>query len=210
VPPAANSVPGFLPSTHGLRFANRFPPGPTVRLGPIDPRWVGIGDASAGLCGGMSWFVRERFEAGTPVPTDTEAPANGSPLFRMLVRRQVLSLDWLRAPMRFWLAGAFGRARLGRLTREIEWPRIRADIDAGRPAMVGLVRRATVSPLDLAKNHQVLGYAYEVEGDAVTLKIYDPNWPERDDVSITFEMGGGTGDIRQSTGEPLAGILRLA
>ncbi|HEX6867579.1 MAG TPA: hypothetical protein VF119_02180, partial [Candidatus Limnocylindrales bacterium] len=185
--PAANAVPGFLPSTHGLRFANRFAPGPTVRLGPIDPRWVGIGDASAGLCGGMSWFVRERFAIGVPVPTDTEPPVNGTPLFRMLVRRQVLSLDWLRAPMRFWFAGAFGRARLARLTREVEWPAIRADIDAGRPAMVGLVRRATVSPLDLAKNHQVLGYAYEVEGDAVTLRIYDPNWPGRDDVSITFE-----------------------
>jgi hypothetical protein len=210
MPPAANAVPGFLPSTHGLHFANRFPPGPTVRLGPIDPRWVGIGDASAGLCGGMSWFVRERFETGAPVPTDTEAPANGSPLFRRLVRRQVLSLDWLRAPIRFWFAGAFGRARLGRLTREVEWPRIRADIDAGRPAMVGLVRRTTVSPLDLDKNHQVLGYAYEVDGDAVTLRIYDPNWPGRDDVSITFEMGGTTSVIRQSTGEPLAGILRLA
>jgi len=59
----SNAIPGFLPSTHGLRFANRFPPGPTLRLGPIDPRWIGIGDASAGLCGGMSWYVRERFEA---------------------------------------------------------------------------------------------------------------------------------------------------
>ena len=70
----SNAVPGFLPSTHGLRFANSFPPGPTVRFGLIDPRWIGIGDASAGLCGGMSWFVRERFEAGLPMPTDTEPP----------------------------------------------------------------------------------------------------------------------------------------
>ena len=104
----SNAVPGFLPSTHGLRFANRFPPGPTLRLGPIDPRWIGIGDASAGLCGGMSWFVRERFEAGLPVPVDAEAPANGSPLFRALVRRQVLSLDWMRTPLRFWWMGAIG------------------------------------------------------------------------------------------------------
>src|ERR671921_294412 len=92
----SNAVPGFLPSTHGLRFANRFPPGPTVRLGLVDPRRIGIGDATAGLCGGMSWFVRERFEAGLPIPTQTEPPPNGSPLFRALVRRQVLSLDWFR------------------------------------------------------------------------------------------------------------------
>ena len=61
-------VPGFLPSTHGLHFANRFAPGPTVRLGPFDTRWIGgLGDASAGLCGGMAWYVRERFAAGLPI-----------------------------------------------------------------------------------------------------------------------------------------------
>ena len=207
MPPTANAVPGFLPSTHGLRFANRFAPGPTLRLGPIDPRWVGIGDASAGLCGGMSWYVRERFEARLPIPTDTEAPANGSTLFRTLVRRQVLSLDWLRAPLRFWLAGALGTERAGRRSREIEWPRIRADIDAGRPSMVGLVRHTGLNPFSMTQSHQVLAYAYEVDGDAVTLRIYDPNWPSRDDVAITLGMGG---EIRQSTGEPLAGILSLA
>ena len=152
-------MPGFLPSTHGLRFANRFAPGPTVRFGPLDPRWVGIGDASAGLCGGMSWFVRERFEGRLAVPGSTEVPPNGSRLFRVLVRRQVLSLDWLRTPGRFWLAGARGRARVARGSRTIEWPMIRADIDAGRVSMVGLVRRATVSPFDLIQNHQVLAYA---------------------------------------------------
>src|SRR3954465_5006722 len=122
MPQAANAVPGFLPSTRGLRFANRFEPGPTVRLGPIDPRWVGVGDASSGLCGGMSWFGRDWFEAGFAVPSCTEAPSNGSPLFRALVRRQVLSLDWLRTPVRFWLAGAVGAPRAGRHRPHTEWP----------------------------------------------------------------------------------------
>src|SRR3954453_15520288 len=88
----SNAVPGFLPSTHGLRFSNRFPPGPTVRFGSLDPRWIRVGDAWAGPCGGMGWFGRQRFEAGLPVPTTTEPPANGSRLFRALVRRQILSL----------------------------------------------------------------------------------------------------------------------
>src|SRR3954468_16331876 len=101
---SANAVPGFLPSKNGLRFANRFEPGPTVRLGPIDPRWVGVGDASSGLCGGMRWFVRDWVEGGPAIPCDTEAPPHGSRLFRALVRRQVLSLDWLRTPVRFWFA----------------------------------------------------------------------------------------------------------
>ena len=181
----SNAVPGFLPSRNGLHFANRFPPGPTLRFGPIDPRWVGIGDASAGLCGGMAWFVRERFGAGLPVPPDTGPPANGSPLFRALVRRQVLSLDWLRVPLAFWWMGAMGAKRAARRTHEVEWPRIRADIDAGRLAMVGLVRHAGRNPFHLTQSHQVLAYAYETDGTAVTLRIYDPNLPDRDDVVVT-------------------------
>ena len=202
----SKAVPGFLPSTHGLHFANRFPPGPTLRLGPLDPRWIGIGDASSGLCGGMATFVRERFEAGQPIPPDAEAPANGSALFQVLVRRQVKSLEWGRAPLGFWWSAAGGPDRTARRTRENEWPRIRATIDAGRLAMVGLVRHQGANPLNLTKNHQVLGYAYSVEADAITLRLYDPNWPNRDDVSVVIEPFA----IRQSTGETLYGILALA
>jgi hypothetical protein len=205
MPPFAGVVPGFLPSTHGLRFANRFPPGPTLTLGPIDPRWIGIGDASAGLCGGMSGFVRDRFEAGLPIPPDAAPPPNGSPLFRALVRRQVESLDWLRTPLRFWLAGASGAARAGGRSREVEWPRVRADIDEGRLSMVGLVRHTGLNPFSMTQSHQVLAYAYEIAGEAVTLRIYDPNWPSRDDVAIDVDADG----VRQTTGETLAGILRL-
>lgn len=202
----SNAVPGFLPSTHGLHFANRFPPGPTLRLGRIDPRRVGIGDASEGLCGGMSWFVRERFEAGLPIPRDTEPPPTDSPLFRALVRRQVLSLDWLRVPLRFWWMGAMSPERAARRSLEVEWPRIRADIDAGRLAMVGLVRHQGLSPWRLVGSHQVLAFGYEVDGDAVTLRIYDPNWPGRDDVGLILDAGA----VLQSTGETLAGFLRAA
>ena len=183
----SKAVPGFLPSTHGLRFPNRFPPGPTLRLGLVDPRVIGIGDASAGLCGGMSWLVRERFEAGRPIDADSDAPANGTPLFRALVRRQVLSLDWLRTPLKFWWMGVLGPDRARRRTWEAEWPRIRADIDAGRLAMVGLIRHEGRSPWRLTQSHQVLAYAYETDRDATRIRIYDPNLPGRDDVVITEE-----------------------
>ena len=183
----SNAVPGFLPSTHGLHFANRFPPGPTLRLGLLDPRIVGIGDATAGLCGGMSWLVRERFEARRPIEPDTEAPANGSPLFRALVRRQVLSLDWLRTPLAFWWMGILSRDGARARIQEIEWPRIRADIDAGRLARVGLVRHDGLSPWRLTQSHQVLAYAYATDGDQPTLRIYDPNLPGRDDLVVTEE-----------------------
>jgi hypothetical protein len=195
----SNAVPGFLPSANGLHFANSYPSGPDLHIGPI-----GIGDAARGLCGGMSWYVRERFEAGQPIPSDTTAPANGTPLFQALVRRQVQSLDWLRVPFRFWRMAARGRERALRETRDVEWPRIRTEIDAGRLAMVGLVRQAGWNPLTLTNNHQVLAFAYEIDGDAVTLRLYDPNWPGRDDLLIRLLV-----ECSQSTGEPLVGAIRL-
>lgn len=202
---ASNDVAGFLPTTDGLHFANRFQSGPTLRLGPLDPRWIGIGDASGGLCGGMSWFVRECFEGGVPIPPDRQEPPNGSPLFRGLVRRQVQSLEWFRTPLGFWWIGAFGAERTARRARETEWPRIRATIDAGRLAMVGLVRHQGLNPLNLTKSHQVVAYGYRTDGDTIRLRIYDPNWPDRDDVAVAIEPNL----IRQSTGEPLYGILAL-
>jgi hypothetical protein len=205
---ASNAVPGFQPSANGLHFSNRFPPGPTVRLGLIDPRWVGVGDADAGLCGGMSWFVRERFEAGLPIPSDVVVPANGSPLFKVIVRRQVMSLDWLRGPLRFWLAAGMSPERLRRRTLEVEWPRIRATIDDGQLAMVGLVRHRGWNPFGLQLDHTVLAFAYDSAGPTGphTIRLYDPNWPNRDDVSITLQPSG----FAQSSGEPLFGVISLA
>ena len=204
---ASKAVPGFLPSVHGLHFANRYAPGPTVRFGFIDPRWIGVGDAASGLCGGMSWLVREQFAAGRPIAQDRVAPDNGSPLFRSIVRRQILSLDWLRGPMRFWWMGLRGRDAALRRTRDAELPRIRATIDAGRLAMVGLVRHDGWNPWHLTDSHQVLAYGYTAEDPAgpTTLRLYDPNWPDRDDVTITLDAAG----LQQSTGEPLQGILAL-
>jgi hypothetical protein len=204
----SNAIQGFTPSVNGLHFANRWEPGATVRLGFIDPRWIGVGDAKSGLCGGMSVFVRERFAAGQPIPTDVTSPANGSPLFKALVRRQVVSLDFLRAPLRFWRAASMDPAALARRTLETEWPRIRADIDAGRLAMTGLIRHHGWNPMLLDRDHQVLAYAYETDGPTgpTTVHVYDPNWPDRDDVTLHLSIAG----LRQSTGEPLFGVISLA
>jgi hypothetical protein len=202
----SNAVPRFLPSAQGLHFANSYAHGPTVTFGPLDPRWVGIGDAANGLCGGMSFYVRAKYKAGLPVPADTDVPANGSPLFKTIVRLQVQSLDLLRTPLHFWLAAALGPDRLARRSREVEWPRIRADIDAGRLSMVGLVRATGWNPFTLTQNHQVAAWAYEIDGDTIRLRLYEPNWPNRDDVTVTIEAD----QLRQSTGEPLFGVIRLA
>ena len=202
---ASNAVPGFLPSVNGFRFANRFASGPTLKLGVLDPRWVGIGDAAAGLCGGMAWLVRDRFVAGRPIPPDTVAPENGSPLFRSLVRSQVRSLRWFLTSWRFWWAGVIGPRRALASTRTAVMPAIVHAIDAGRLPLVGLVRHAGPSPWAMTDSHQVLAFAYAADGPSTTVRIYDPNWPGRDDVTITIDAEG----IRQSTGERLFGLLLL-
>ena len=105
----------------------------------------------------------------------------------------------------FWRLAALGPDGAARRSREVEWPKIRADIDAGRLAMVGLVRETSRNPFELTKNHQVAGWAYDIVGETITLRLYEPNWPDRDDVTVTIEGG----HLRQSTGEVLAGIIRL-
>lgn len=205
-----NAVPGFLPSRNGFHFANRFPPGPTVRLGILDPRRIGVGDAAAGLCGGMCFTVRDLYESGVTVPADRDPPANGSPRFRSIVRRQVQSLDWMRLPLKFWLRSALGGSFGGdraRATYEREWPKLRREIDEGRLTMIGLVRAAGWNPFGLTANHQVIGYGYAEDGRGVTLRLYDPNHPDRDDVTATLHLDPALRPthLTQSTGEPLLG-----
>lgn len=227
---AGTTIPGFLPSTRGLHFANSWPSGPTVRLGPLDPRWVGIGDASGGLCGGMCFVVRDLWESGVEPPPDRTPPANGSPCFRHVVRRQVQSLDWLRLPIRFYLRSAFtagpatavGRvlgAVMGRLvgrgsgaaaTVEREVPAIRADLEAGALSNVGLIRAASLDPRRLTMNHQVVAYGLDESPDRLAVRIYDPNHPDRDDVELRVDLdaAGRPIALAQSTGEPLQAFFR--
>lgn len=204
----------FLPSIHGFHFSNAWPSGPTIKIGPIDPRIVGIGDAADGLCGGMCYVVADLFGAGLPVPADREPPANGSPRFRSIVRRQIQSLAWLTVPFRYWLRSALGVSFGGdraRSTYDREWPIARRELDAGHLIVVGLIRVASADPRALSKNHQVIAWGYAEDGRGVTLRLYDPNWPDRDDVTIAIHLDPALRPIglSQSTGEPLLGWFVL-
>jgi hypothetical protein len=70
-----------------------------------------------------------------------------------------------------------------------EWPAIKADLDAGVPVPLGLVRVKSSNPLALGHNHQVLAYGYDVMGSAVTLSIYDPNLADADEVTLSLDLG---------------------
>ena len=206
-----NAVDGFLPSRHGFRFANWWPRSVARRwhLGFVE---FGIGDVSRGLCGGMVFAARDRFEGGHDGALDTVAPAQDTPLFKEIVDRQFDSFGTLwTVPIRFFLSSALGTpASRARSTLKNTWPAIRADIDAGHPSMVGLVRGSGWNPLAVGMGHQVAAFRYDASPERVSISVYDPNHPGRDDVELRIDKAPD-GEIRlsQSTGEPLLGLLHL-
>lgn len=199
------AVEGFTPSTSGFRFPNAFPHVPVRRIGIPGMLSVPIGDASNGLCGGMVFAARDSFEAGRTPPPDTTPPSEG-PLFDFLVDRLFDSfcLPWgpgrylaLMSPLlpdgeTLWSRLGFGpHGRSWQMVRD-EWPKIRADVDAGHPSPIGLITVKSSDPFDLKEDHQVLVFGYDVAGSAVTLQLYDPNQPGRDDVTLRFDTGDPT------------------
>jgi hypothetical protein len=68
-----------------------------------------------------------------------------------------------------------------------QWPQVKASLDRGIPAALGLVTVHSRDPGDLGKNHQVLAYAYDTSASWVTVHVYDPNSGQDDGVSIAFD-----------------------
>jgi hypothetical protein len=208
---ASNAVPGFLPSTHGFRFVNSWPRTVARRwhIGLVE---LGIGDVSRGLCGGMAFAARDRFERGEAGAPDPAAPAQDTPLFKEIVDRQFDSFGtFFVVPIRFYLSSALTSPE-GRVRSSVKdvWPKIKADIDAGRVSMVGLVRAAGLNPLNTAMGHQVGAFRYDASPERIAIGVYDPNHPTDDTVELRIDRTpDGAVTLSQSTGEPLLALLDL-
>ncbi len=227
---------GFDATANGFRFTNRFGGGAVVaelaRQERLD-ELVGVNvpavfssllglvrDASFwgpfGLCGGMAWAALDRFDSGEDPPPDTVPPDPSSALFTELVSRQADSLDGQRVLWRClewqilpdrppwwwpWLKN------VGRETARVEWPLLKASLDAGRPQSLCLLRvKGLVSP---GQNHQVVASGYDMVGaDQVVIRIYDPNHPG-DTPELRMRIGGLMSplEITQTSGENLRGFF---
>ena len=189
----------FLPSQDGLAFTNAWPSEPAVVL-PTPFGKINIGNAAAGLCGGMVFAALDFWHAGIQPPATRPAP--GEPLYRYIVRRLVDSwhvpagvaqyYQWMNLPDGDSGFEVFGRRvvtdrGLAWRTIQTQWPQIAADLDHGTPAALGVVTVASASPADLGFNHQVLAYGYHTSPSEVTVRVYDPNSGQDDGICIRFD-----------------------
>ena len=201
-PSPTRQLTGFVPKQHGFRFANAFPSVPDITI-PIPFGRVEFGDASDGLCGGMVFSALDYFLAKRPIPSAATPPTTGM-LFDTFVRRLLNSFnlplgilnyivlmhpDYPDGETETRLSGnrfaPHGRAWQ---TIRVEWPIIKQILDAGQPCPIGLVRVKTTDLSKLGQNHQVLATGYDVSDDLLTLFIYDPNYPGRDNLTLTMSL----------------------
>jgi hypothetical protein len=202
----------FEPKKHGFQFRNTF---------PITLQDVGIprsGKLGQRLCGGMCLHAKRLFTSREPVPPDTQPPPKGSALYLALWRRQLESLfpttwarfiKWQARPDQ---AGRFSTESIGEVTRR-EWPKLRRMLDAGEPAVLGLIRLKSKNPARAGANHQVLciGYHFDAGASRLRLNVYDPNHPGKV-VQLLADLGqpGHRIGISQSTGEMVRGFFVTA
>jgi len=227
-----NQVRGFLPSVSGLEFSNSFPSGteyPVIELPfglpPIEQ------DASLGLCGGFVFTVLDMFLHYPRIPgsaAGVDTPPDPSPLFDYLCERLLESfgtnpplcnavkyVQWIQDPNTDQYVDIFGSylvywKGLNDLIINEEWPAIKRDIDAGMPSPLSLVMTPECGPLDvpgivdaLGHSHQVLAFAYEVnDDDYVTLWVYDPNQPDKNEITLGFSLTAWQGN--ESHNDPIA------
>lgn len=188
-------VPGFTPSTSGLHFSNNWPPVPNWTVPLPGGRSIPVGNASDGLCGGMTYTVRDLYQARQQPPPDRSAPASG-PLFSYVTRRLIDSWNLPRGVMRYLelMSPLFpdqqtviAQGRAGTMINK-EWPAIKGDLDAHTLSPVSLVKAKSHNPVDLGKNHQVLAYGYDLAGTALTIHLYDPNHADDDTVTMSLDI----------------------
>ncbi len=195
-------VPGFLPSQWGLHFANNFPKLPLKRITFGDNLNIEIGNAANGLCGGMVFTVMDYFAAQVSPPPDRFPPGDSSVLYSYLVDRLIDSFNLPAGPLRyialmnpslpaverfFWLIPLAPHCRSWVMIKQ-EWPGIKKGLDRGELVPLGLIRRTSIDLLDLRHCHQVLAYGYDLVGDDLKLYIYDPNWPDNNDVIFNLSL----------------------
>jgi hypothetical protein len=183
---------GFEPRAHGFHFANDF----VDKVVTIP----GYGEvATDGRSGGMTYAVLDYWFAGLPVPThrpedfpDKTVPEDGTRLADYLYKRLFDSFaTWSARQFVTWTLAAdhatWSYRGVTAWTKEVELPRLRRSIDAGRPAVLGLVGARHLA--EVARNRQVVAYGYDEDGaGGLRVHAYDSHHPDQE-VVLTTDHG---------------------
>ncbi len=206
----ARVISGFLPSVNGLHYPNDWPHVPymlpilTISNVTI---YLAISDAHNGMCGGMAYAVRDLFEAKMLPPPpidphnlipDNNWPYNHNPkpyceAFQFIYSRLVSSFvdawkyySWM-VPAKLDGAVIFRHPCISWMTIMESMPIIKETIDNGHLCPLGLISVKSLDPRDIGGNHQVLAWGYNIKGSKTIIKLYDPNFPGVDNITITFD-----------------------
>lgn len=167
----------FKPEIHGLKFVN------TLEVEVVNDVRM------SGFCGGMVYTALDYYKARKTVPSQSYAPANGTPLYTYMWGRQRSSVidnidkwtelfvnpfGWRTDEFFNWGLQGSGGGRLEELKKEI---------DKGSPVPLGLFKPGDGGA---GPHHQVLAIGYKggrYKGDLGNYKedleiyVYDPNHP---------------------------------
>lgn len=180
----------FKPSVHGFKFINNFSGYPLPFSIPNLPDLSSV-EKAYGLCGGMSSAVYDFLLAGRSIPSDITTPTQGSPLHKYLYRRQVNTFgalgDYITKFAQWMVLPDDTILGIQKRTYD-EFEAIHAKLDDGNAVVLGLIYVSGRDSWEIWNNHQALAYSYsEISATTIDINIYDPNYPQRDDVVIRLE-----------------------
>ncbi len=199
----------FVPSQDGFHFPNWF----SGFMLPFSVPLIHLKvDSHYGLCGGMSAGAYDFLLANRQIPATEDVPNTGTVFQRYLFRRAIDSFAMGETVLQFarWMAlPELGTNGTYALTMG-EYQQICALLDQQRLVPLGLVYMKGKNPQEIARNvwnnHQVLAYGHVENPDGtIDVRIYDPNEPKNDDVTLHAEKV----PVGESAGEPLYGLATI-
>jgi hypothetical protein len=213
----------FLPSRDGFHFANSFANVVNLGLGKITTR---------GRCGGMAYAALDYRAAGLPIPTcmsgaapnsqaddfssnPNDVPPDGTALADFIYNRLfdsfavagVQTVQWDNSPDHSqgitW--GGIGWPGVIAATKTQQWPSLQKAIDAGNPVVITMITAAG----GLGDCHQVVAYGYTINGNTISVLIYDNNYPDDDTITINSTIDGTNPHWNEySSKQPLSDVWR--
>jgi len=162
----------FTLPLHGFKFDNNF----VNHVVSVPALRIDL--TTGGRCGGMAFASLDYWYNRLAVPDADDLPKDGSLVGDYIYWRLIDSIfanafkffHFMRTPDHpTWINGM----GVARATREEEYPKIKASIDAGRPCAIGLSRARDV--FSLGRDHQVVAIGYEDGTPYSKVFLYDNN-----------------------------------